>query len=285
MIRYIFKLLFIVTVHTVAQISNVRQTIENNRIVITYDLLGSDGDCYNIDITSTNEDAEIITPHAVVGDINRVLPGKDRSIWWETQIEGLNQRGWKISLAIKNGFSIKWIFVQGGPTGDFYISATEVTFEQYDWFCDATGYKKPIAKFGRGKETVINVNVVDAVAFCNWLSKETGKTVRLPEEKEWEYAAKGGNKSRSYKYSGSNTVDEVAWYSRNSGKRTHEVATKEPNELGIYDMSGNVWEWCGTFGALRGGSWGYDNDSCSLSPIHPFNPDHYDNYGFRVLQK
>jgi formylglycine-generating enzyme required for sulfatase activity len=133
---------------------------------------------------------------------------------------------------------------------------------------------------------VINVNVSDAVAYCQWVSKETGTTVRLPEENEWEYAARGGKKSKRYEYSGSNTVGDVAWYGDNSGRKTHEVATKRPNELGLYDMSGNVWEWCGTHGVLRGGSWGDDALLCRVSGRGGSNPDYRSlNYGFRLLQK
>jgi formylglycine-generating enzyme required for sulfatase activity len=166
------------------------------------------------------------------------------------------------------------------------MSATEVTFAQYDKFCDAAGYKKPADKFGRGKQPVTNVNVADAVVFCKWLSKETGTTIRLPKENEWQYAARGGNKSKRCDYSSSNNVDEVAWYGDNSGGRTHEVATKKPNELGIYDMSGNVWEWCGFSGAIRGGGWDYYGGACRVSNRGDLSPGiSFSTLGFRVLQK
>ncbi len=131
--------------------------------------------------------------------------------------------------------------------------------------------------------------------FIPKLNKLTGKTYRLPTEAEWEYAARGGNKSDGYKYSGSNNIDSVAWYGYyskeeigTSGKTTNPVGTKSPNELGIYDMSGNVWEWVndrmgeyslsaqtnptgpssghyGTFRVLRGGSWYSDARDCRVS--------------------
>ncbi|MDD6832809.1 MAG: SUMF1/EgtB/PvdO family nonheme iron enzyme [bacterium] len=91
---------------------------------------------------------------------------------------------------------------------------------------------------------VETVSWEECQTFIRKLNALTGKTFRLPTEAEWEFAALGGNKSRDYNYSGSNTVDDVAWYKSNSSSTTHPVATKASNELGIYDMSGNVWEWC-----------------------------------------
>ncbi len=179
---------------------------------------------------------------------------------------------------------ITWTLVEG-LNAPYAIASTPVTFDQYDSFCKATGYKQPIASFGRGKQPVINVNVADALALCAWLSKKMNAVIRLPKEAEWEYAARGGRRSKRYEYSGSNTVDDVAWHSGNSGNTTHVVASKKPNELGIYDMSGNVWEWCGTEGAIRGGSWSYSHYYCRISAR---DDDHADNHskliGFRLLK-
>ena len=96
------------------------------------------------------------------------------------------------------------------------------------------------------------VSWIKAMEFCERLSAMTGKIYTLPTEHQWEFAALGGGKSKYYKYSGSDDIDKVAWHAQNADHKTHPVGTKEPNELGIYDMTGNVWEWCNAwYGSYR----------------------------------
>ena len=145
----------------------------------------------------------------------------------------------------------------------FYMAETQVTNAQYADFLNEYGsdevkegeykgqqmiyeYKWGVEKMGTkwqaqaGYENhpVVNVTWFGANEFCRFYEGS------LPTETEWEYASRGGNKSKGYKYAGSNNLDEVAWYGENSGSKTHPVRQKKPNELGLYDMSGNVEEWC-----------------------------------------
>lgn len=148
----------------------------------------------------------------------------------------------------------------------FSISKFEITQSQWK----AVMGKNPSSK-NCDNCPVEQVTWNDVQDFINELNSKTGKNYRLPTEAEWEYAAKGGNKSRIYKYAGSNNIDYVAWHKKNSSDMTHSVGLKQANELGIYDMSGNVWEWCSD----RYGSYGAE---------HQTNPQGWGNDENRVLR-
>ena len=196
-----------------------------------------------------------------------------------------------------NGVSFKMIAVKGGTfqmgsddgynavhqvtLSDYYIGETEVTQELWN----AVMGSNPSYFYGNMQRPVETVSWNDCQTFISRLNELTGETFRLPTEAQWEYAARGGYKSKGYTYSGSNAIDDVAWYNDNSDRMTHPVKTKAPNELGIYDMSGNVWEWCsdwygdyssaaqtdptgpatGYYRVGRGGSWDNDATYCRVA--------------------
>jgi formylglycine-generating enzyme required for sulfatase activity len=183
---------------------------------------------------------------------------------------------------------------------DFYIGKYEVTQAQWK----AVMGSNP--SYYKGDNLPVeNVSWNDVQEFIRKLNAKTGENYRLPTEAEWEYAARGGASSRGYKYSGSNNVGEVAWYGDNSGSKTHTVGQKRANELGIYDMSGNVWEWCrdwygsysssaqqnptgaysGSYRVARGGSWDYYAQSVRV-PNRGINTpgDRSRGIGFRLVR-
>ena len=193
----------------------------------------------------------------------------------------------------------------------YYIGKYEVTQSQWEKVMGTTLEEQlALSDFsergivGEGSDyPMYYVSWQDAKAFCDSLSKRTGKKYVLPTEAMWEYAARGGNKSKHYKYSGSNSLGDVAWYEKNSKQKTHRVGTKRANELGICDMSGNVWEWCSDWYAsydendtdnpqgpareadrvARGGDWGNDARCYRVSYRGSVNPDYRGhNLGFRV---
>ena len=212
-----------------------------------------------------------------------------------------------------NGVSFKMVTVEGGT---FTMGATpEQGSDAYDW--EYPTHQVTLSSYSIGETEVTQalwqvvmgsnpshftgdlqrpveyVSWNDCQTFINKLNLMTGKTFHLPTEAEWEYAARGGNKSRGYKYAGSNNIDDVAWYYYNipsqtegtEGYGTQPVATKAPNELGLYDMSGNVYEWCedwygsytsvtqtdpdgpasGSYRVLRGGCWYFIARCCRVS--------------------
>ena len=173
-------------------------------------------------------------------------------------------------------------------TNNYRMGKTEVT--QALW--EAVMGSNP-SHFKGDNKPVECVSWNDCQTFISKLKAATGKNFRLPTEAEWEFAARGGNNSRHYQYSGSNTLNDVGWYTDNSSNTTHDVASKQANELGLYDMSGNVWEWCsdwygsyssntqydpagptsGSYRVFRGGSWYYGARGCRSSSRGDYAPD------------
>ena len=241
-----------------------------------------------------------------------------------------------VDMVKKNGYSAmkqdggNFVFVKGGTfqmggnnkddekpihsvtLDNFYIGKYVVT--QKEWK-EVMGNNP--SHFKGDNLPVEQVSWNDIQVFLARLNSNTGKNYRLPTEAEWEYAAKGGtstplsNRTQSgvegCRYAGSNNINVVAWYDSNSGDKTHVVGTKQSNELGIYDMSGNVWEWCsdwydgnyyskspsknpqgsesGSYRVSRGGSWHYGTSYCRTVDRLGFPPDYrYEYIGFRLVR-
>ena len=223
--------------------------------------------------------------------------------------------GENISIPVKDGISIDMVRVEAGTftmgatpemenplddekpthqvslTNDYYIGKYEVT--QALW---QVVMGNP-SEFKGANLPVENVSWDDCQEFISKLNSITSKKFRLPTEAEWEFAARGGKKSRGYQYSGSNNLSDVAWYEDNSGSKIHPVGSKQGNELGIYDMTGNVWEWCQDwycgdyrmvdswlYRIFRGGCWDNDARFCRSSCRSYDSPtEHSSCVGLRLI--
>lgn len=193
---------------------------------------------------------------------SNVMPSKSTPSPQNTSSSPTTPSGSVISIPVKNGISIEMVKVEVGTftmgatkgmynsgiekpahkvtlTKNYYIGKYEVT--QAIW--EAVMGDNP-SYFKGDNLPVDNVSWDDCQLFVERLNGMTGRKFRFPTEAEWEYAARGGNKSKGYRYSGSNTLNDVAWFWNNSDQCTHPVSSKLPNELGLFDMSGNVSEWC-----------------------------------------
>ena len=193
----------------------------------------------------------------------------------------------------------------------FYIGMLEVTQSQWEKVVGTSIYQQKSKAecsntYGVGPDyPMYYVSWDEAMEFCRLLSNKTGRTYTLPTEAQWEYAARGGNKNEGAKYAGSNMLDAVAWYTDNSGSSTHIVGSKRANALGIYDMTGNVWEWCkdwyassyvsydtnnpvgpssGSSRVYRGGGWGNSASYCRVAYRRKSSPGGRGiDLGFRVV--
>ena len=232
----------------------------------------------------------------------------------------------QIETITVNGVSFNMVYVEGGTfkmgateeqgndsyndekpshyvtLSDYYIGETEVTQELWK----AVMGNNPSYYSDDEKKPVDSVSWNNVQEFITKLSNQTNRKFRLPTEAEWEYAARGGNQSCNCKYSGDDSIDKIAWYYSNSKEETHPVAQLRPNELGLYDMSGNVWEWCQdwysedyyysgenfnpngpskcNYHVLRGGSCVTDARRCRVSNrYYNMSQFRYRSYGFRLV--
>jgi formylglycine-generating enzyme required for sulfatase activity len=299
------------------------------------DVTGASG--YELQLAGTSEGISSATAVAAEGSQYQVPSGLVLGSWY-WRIRAKNAKdvwgAWSSvwSFTVQTSTFMDMVEVPGGTftqdrqvtLSDFSIGKYEVTFEQYDAFCTATSHVLPSdSDWGRGSRPAMNVSWYDAVAFCNWLSSHEGLQAaytgsgtswtldrtkngyRLPTEAEWEYAARGGASTHGYTYAGSNDIDAVAWHWANSGIQTHPVGGKAANELGLFDMIGNVSEWCwdwvasfssvaetdplgpssGTYRLTRGGSCYHQTNVCSLTFRGQGSPTDADSsLGFRVVR-
>ncbi len=331
------------------QFTGIRVKQDGDNVTIIYGISGKSGETYDISVSCTSSEQGTIVPHSLSGDLKNVSPGTNKQIIWDVLKDRKQLTGSDFKFTLEavptgvqdytetvNGASFDMVAVEGGTfqmgsndgdgdekpvhgvtLSDFCIGKTEVTQDLWQ----AVMGNNP-SYFKGDNLPVERVSWDDIQEFIEKLNRLTGKHYRLPTEAEWEYAARGGKKSRGYKYSGSENIDLVAWYWQNSGDnhlsgswdwdmikknncKTHPVGQKQPNELGLYDMSGNVCEWCsdwynsgyyknsprnnpqgassGTYRVYRGGSWDISAGCCRVANRSDWSPDLRSiNLGFRL---
>lgn len=316
-------LLFYCCSNLAQSVSSVSATQQGQELVISY-TLKTESPCEVSLYVSSDSGSSWQGPLAkCTGDVGKDISGGSRQIRWTVLEEREQLAGngiqFKVVASGRKSFEPEMVLVEGGRfmmgsnSGDddekpvhevelssFYIGKYEVTQAQWQ----AVMGNNPSYFKDCDQCPVENVSWDDVQEFIGKLNQKTGKKYRLPSEAEWEYAARGGKKSGGFKYSGSDNIGTVACYDFNSNKKTKTVGTKFDNELGIFDMSGNVWEWCndwygsysgtfqrnpqgassGQFRVLRGGSWGTVASYCRVTRRVRRIPGARDvNVGFRLV--
>lgn len=309
------------------EITNISVKQEGKNVVVTYDLIGKAGVEYAISLEVSDDGGQTfgIRPKSLTGSVGSgILPGKNKKITWDVLGDVTKLTGTGFVFRIRGrgpggDFGIEMVFVKGGTfqmgsndgysnekpvhtvtVSDFYIGKYEITQKQWRELMGTS------PSFFRNCDEcpVESVSWSESKDFIKKLNSKTGKDYRMPYEAEWEYAARSGGKNE--KWAGTNSessLGQYAWYIANSGKKTHPVGGKKPNGLGIYDMSGNVeefcedlydvyWEWpktnprgpsSGFDCVVRGGSWYYKANYCRAAARDPFNPNLGSHFnGFRL---
>lgn len=310
---------------------NVDFQAEGNTVVITYDLDAQANIAVCLSLDGSWEFGPALK--CVSGDVGRnVAPGRKRVVWdvlSEMPAGVMGDVAFKVKIlpgdfSIRiNGVAFDMVYVEGGTftmgatseqgcdafddeklahqvtISDFHIGKYEVTQAQWR----AVMGTNP--SYFKGDDLPVEqVGWADIQEFLRKLNAQGGRRYRLPTEAEWEYAARGGNKSRGYKYCGGNYLDAVGWYEGNSVAKTHPVGQKTPNELDLYDMSGNVMERCqdwyggysssaqtnptgpsvGVNRVMRSSSWQSSAKGCRISFRHGILPDEKTSrFGFRLV--
>jgi formylglycine-generating enzyme required for sulfatase activity len=337
---FLFSLAFLACICLPAQqIQNVTAEQQGKNIVVSYNLAAASGQFDVALYCSTDGGTNFGNPlNAVTGDVGKNLnAGNNKQITWNVLADMEKLTGSRIVFEVRarttSDLGIEMVFVKGGTFNmgsnnggddeepahmvrlhDFYMGKYEVTQKQWREVMGASTTLSDPAYFKNCDNCPVEqVSWNDVREFIKKLNQKTDKTYRLPTEAEWEYAAGGGSSTQfggrsggGYKYSGSNNIDEVAWYNNNPDGKTHPVGQKKANELGIYDMSGNVWEWCadwykaeyydnspqgnpkgptsGTTRVIRGGSWDCDSQYCRVADRSYFTPDRRSyGLGFRLV--
>ena len=315
-----------------AEVKNISSRQVGNRVQFTYDLTGDENEAeVNVALTVGGKSFQPSELH-LEGDVGKVKPGRGKTIWWNVLQDfprGLDQ---DIACEITAGgktfkdaaTGMEMIFVKGGCyqmgdtfgdggkdekpvhdvcVSDFYMGKHEVTQGQWKRIMG----NNPSSFSSCGDNCPVeNVSWNDVQNFIGKLNSRTGKRYRLPTEAEWEYAARSGGKSEKWSGTSSeSSLGDYAWYISNSGRRTHPVGQKQPNGLGLHDMSGNVWEWCqdwygsnyyggsgrdnpvgpssGSYRVIRGGGWSGSAASARAAFRSGYLPDdRYYDLGFRL---
>jgi formylglycine-generating enzyme required for sulfatase activity len=330
--RYLVLIFFIhclgFTAYTQSPVTNL--TVENvgGEVVIRYDLQTQGSKGYYVKVSLVNDSlARSMRLTQLNGDISYVQSGAGKTIRWNSNAsQGLtfNKGRFQIDVYRVPDNVDNMVYVEGGSymmgaenggddaipvhpvtISNFYLGITEVTIKEYLLFCKETNHPLPESTLSPDQEHPITfVNWYDTNAYLEWLSKKSGISYRLPTEAEWEFAARGGTQTTELAYSGSNNINDVGWYNQNSlGSMHHPVGKLKPNSLGLFDMTGNVWEWCqdwynskfysvspsqdpvgpaiGKVKVGRGGSW--YNKAVPIGFRYFLTPQSKTNYvGFRV---
>ncbi len=275
--------------------------------IAIYDIaLNNDSSMVTVPAPAPIDNNDLQQNDSIADDQPNILPDSIRALIKPIKPEMIRVDGGSFNMGDSLGDSNQRP-VHKVTVSTFSIAKNLVTVAEFNTFCMATGRQMPDPpSWGwNDNHPIVNINYYDAIDYCKWLTDELKIKYRLPTEAEWEYAARGGNKSKGTIYAGSNDLSEVGWYNENSSGQANVIEYKTPNELGIYDMSGNVFEWCndwfeiyksnsnatnptgpstGTDRVIRGGCWDIDSSECKVTTRFS-NPEEGsgDGLGFRIV--